>query len=526
MPLAARRDRLALLADPGEGTVVLSNARVLGEGVDVPELDAIMIADPKYSVTDVVQAVGRALRRGSGPAKTATIIVPALVPDGYAGQELPGPAFDTVWRVLRALRAHDERIATWLDQQRAHLPQTKQSSSEAEPPPWLHVTGTPVTPAFTTAISVRAIQVASTPWTAWRAALGEFHGAHGHANPPRDYQSAGGLALGEWLHSQRATHRAGRLDPQRAAELEKLGVEWSVHGSAWWRAYEHATSYRAAHGHLAIPDGHRAPGGFGLASWLGEQRKARRAGRLAPERATALEDLGIEWNPLDAAWQRACQQAAAYHATHGHLSVPASYRTTTGLDLADWLTTQRKAHRAGKLTPDRTAALEQLGIGWDRRAVTFAAGLAHLQAFRDTHGHIDVPAGYHSSDGYALHSWLASQHRAHRTDHLTPSQAGQLQALGVQWRPPAPTWEDSAAALAAYIAEHGHARVPRTHITPDGIKLGTWVHQQRQRRRNPGRNQTRPLTSDQIATLDQLGMIWTATPTHSPDNQPDQAQQR
>jgi AcrR family transcriptional regulator len=45
----------------------------LGEGVDVPELDAIMIADPKYSVTDVVQAVGRALRRGAGAAKTATL---------------------------------------------------------------------------------------------------------------------------------------------------------------------------------------------------------------------------------------------------------------------------------------------------------------------------------------------------------------------------------------------------------------------------------------------------------------------
>jgi superfamily II DNA or RNA helicase len=507
MSLAARRERLALLAGPGEHTMVLSNARVLGEGVDVPELDAIMIADPKYSVTDVVQAVGRALRRGAGAGKTATIVVPVLVHDGQGAGAVDSTAFETVWRVLRALRAHDERIATWLDEHR-QLRARGRGGQEPEPPPWLHVTGTPVDHAFTAAISIRAVQVTGTPWTAWLAALREFRQAHGHASPPREYQAPGGLALGNWLHSQRAARRAGRLDAQRAAALEDLGVEWSVHGTAWWRGYERAAAHRAACGHLAVPDGYRTSDGFGLASWLGEQRKARRAGRLDAQRAAALDALGIEWIPLDAAWQRAYGQAAAYHTAHGHLSVPTDYRTSAGLDLASWLSEQRQAHRAGKLTPDRVTALERLGMAWDRSAITFATGLAHLDAYRQAHGNVDVPAGYHASDGFALHAWLARQRRAYDAGQLAPDRAAALEAAGIQRRPVPPSWQECAAALAAYAAQHGHAKVPRTYVTPSGIRLGAWVHTQRQRRRHPGRNQSRPLTADQIAILDQVGMIW------------------
>lgn len=63
MPPQHRRAALAALQRPGDSTVVVSNARVLAEGVDVPALDAVMFADPRDSVTDVVQAVGRAATR-------------------------------------------------------------------------------------------------------------------------------------------------------------------------------------------------------------------------------------------------------------------------------------------------------------------------------------------------------------------------------------------------------------------------------------------------------------------------------
>lgn len=94
-----RRTALAALQRPGDATVVVSNARVLAEGVDVPALDAVMFADPRDSATDVVQAVGRALRRGGETGKVATIIVPIFLTEGENPQAaLDGSDFECATR--------------------------------------------------------------------------------------------------------------------------------------------------------------------------------------------------------------------------------------------------------------------------------------------------------------------------------------------------------------------------------------------------------------------------------------------
>jgi predicted helicase len=90
---------------------VLSNARCLSEGVDVPSLDAVMFLNPRRSVVDVVQSVGRVMRLAKGK-KYGYIILPVVVPAGVAPEQaLDGNKnFQVVWDVLQALRAHDERF--------------------------------------------------------------------------------------------------------------------------------------------------------------------------------------------------------------------------------------------------------------------------------------------------------------------------------------------------------------------------------------------------------------------------------
>ena len=114
-----RNKRLEWLkAEPRPGTVrVLSNARCLSEGVDVPALDAVLFLSPRNSVVDVVQSVGRVMRRAPGKAY-GYVIVPVTVAD----YEDPKTALDdnkrfkTVWQVLQALRSHDERFAAMVNQ--------------------------------------------------------------------------------------------------------------------------------------------------------------------------------------------------------------------------------------------------------------------------------------------------------------------------------------------------------------------------------------------------------------------------
>lgn len=90
---------------------MLTNARCLSEGVDVPSLDAVVFVSPKNSQVDVVQAVGRVMRRSDGK-KYGYIIIPVVIPEQVEGDEVLSkhPNFKVVWTVLNALRAHDDRF--------------------------------------------------------------------------------------------------------------------------------------------------------------------------------------------------------------------------------------------------------------------------------------------------------------------------------------------------------------------------------------------------------------------------------
>lgn len=95
-----------------EGTCrVLTNARCLSEGVDVPALDAVLFLSPRKSVVDVVQSVGRVMRRAEGK-NYGYIILPVGIPAGSTPEAgLSGNRrYEVVWEVLQALRAHDERF--------------------------------------------------------------------------------------------------------------------------------------------------------------------------------------------------------------------------------------------------------------------------------------------------------------------------------------------------------------------------------------------------------------------------------
>lgn len=95
---------------------ILSNARCLSEGVDVPSLDAVIFVAPKYSQIDVIQAVGRVMRK-SANKKYGYIIIPVVVPDTEDPDEILGSdAYDVVWGILRALRSHDDRLNIQINQ--------------------------------------------------------------------------------------------------------------------------------------------------------------------------------------------------------------------------------------------------------------------------------------------------------------------------------------------------------------------------------------------------------------------------
>ena len=113
-----RADHLAWLrAEPESGTCrVLSNARCLTEGIDVPALDAILFLHPRKSDIDVVQAVGRVMRKEPGK-RYGYIILPIAQAPGVTDEEsLNASAYRAVWQVINAISAHDDRFEAIINQ--------------------------------------------------------------------------------------------------------------------------------------------------------------------------------------------------------------------------------------------------------------------------------------------------------------------------------------------------------------------------------------------------------------------------
>ena len=120
MPTNKRRQILDVLKNLGEGeTGLVSNARCLTEGIDVPTLDAVVFVDPKTSQVDIIQAIGRAIRLGGANKTHGTVVVPVHVPkDKSSKDSFDASSFKKIGDVLNALRAHDEDFGEELDKLR------------------------------------------------------------------------------------------------------------------------------------------------------------------------------------------------------------------------------------------------------------------------------------------------------------------------------------------------------------------------------------------------------------------------
>ena len=117
---------------------MICNVKVFSEGVDVPALEAVSFLDPKQSHIDIVQAVGRVMRKAPGKAR-GYVVVPVYVPEGEGDiaklLEQRTDDYRHIGSVLRALQSHDERLAespaTFIDVQ---MPDGG-NGGDGDPPP-------------------------------------------------------------------------------------------------------------------------------------------------------------------------------------------------------------------------------------------------------------------------------------------------------------------------------------------------------------------------------------------------------
>lgn len=495
---AHRAKVLAQLREPGQNTVVVCNARLFTEGVDLPALDGVAFDEPRTSIIDVVQGVGRALRIGGQPGKTATVVVPVLTSEAALSQQLAHRDWQTVWRVVRALGAHDERVEERLKHAR-QIHRRADAAARTAVLDWLTADGPGVPDDFADRIRLRVVTHAATErvqdgWAHYYPLFAAYHAEHGHLRIPSD-PSLG--PMHSWLTRQRRLHAAGKLPADRVAALQRLRIVWDTSAHQWDAFYAEYRQWRQQEQH-----GEPAAASESLRGWCSRQRALHRAGTLPPDHQRLLDEVGFDWEPIRTEWDTALEHLRSYRQQHGNLLVPQRFVCADGYPLGTWVSNRRNERRRGQLTLStmQRAELDQIGMIWDPNEYRWQEGLAAARAYHQQHGHLLVPQDcVYGDNAHRLGEWISNRRADYRRGQLSPERQSDLDRLGMVWEPGEQRWRTGMAAARAYHAEHGTLTGAQT---VNGFHLGSWLTNVRKRRRGGD------LAADQIAELDALGMDW------------------
>lgn len=474
---SGHRDRLLLrfreLREEERG--LLSNARCLGEGVDVPTLDGIAFIDPRRSTIDIIQAVGRAIRTAE-EKKVGTVVLPVFVSSDEDPERLLDESqFKQVWDVLKALRAHDERLGEELDDLRRQVGGGR--SGPRRPSKIKLDLPREVGVEFARAFDARLVEQTTTSWEFWYGRLLAFGERHGHSRVPHRYRDDDGQRLGAWTNNER--FRRNKRSPEQVLLLEGLpGWSWNLRDSKWEDGYARLVRFAEREGHTRVPGTYRDEDGHALGHWTSTQRQFRRRGELSPDRLERLNALpGWSWDPSTDGWEEGYARLLGYVDRTGHSRVKQRYRDEDSYRLGAWASVQRQQRR--QLSRERVRRLESLpGWTWRLDDAKWEEAYERLERFVRQHGHARVRKEHVEEDGFRLGGWAASQRRHRRS--LTAERSQRLEALpGWTWHTKDAQWEEAYARLETFIEAEHHSRVPSGYRDQDGYPLGRWVVTQR-----------------------------------------------
>ena len=357
MPTAARERVMRDFRSADCG--ILSNARCLTEGVDVPAVDMVAFLSRRRSLVDIVQATGRAMRTSPGK-ELGYVLVPLFV-ELKIGESIEEAVsrgnFQEIWDILQSLQEQDDVLADYIS--RLAVSRSRKRPIDFETPDSIEVMGETVDlDRLLEAVTVRACEKLFESWQVHYGELIEYKEKYGHSRVPMSHKENKPLA--NWVMSQRNFFAKGKLAQERIAQLEELGFEWDPFAADWERSLDELKAYKTQHGHSRVPMSHKE--NKPLANWVMSQRNFFAKGQLAKERVVRLEELGFEWDPFTADWENFYEELKTYKAQHGHCKVPKGYKENK--TLGRWVMSQRAFYRKNKLAKERVVRLEEIGFEW------------------------------------------------------------------------------------------------------------------------------------------------------------------
>ena len=467
---------------PDDTRGILSNCACLGEGVDVPVLDGVAFIDPKRSMVDIIQAVGRVIRKAEGK-QIGTIVIPVFIDETEdADHVLSQSAFEPVWQVLKALRAHDRRLADELDQLRLSLGKRSKSGGRISLPDNIHL-DVPrlVLRDFEQAFYVRTLRMVTSGLLETLGLLKRYVAEHGWERFTAQ-TAVHDVQLGQWVTSRRVEYKKGILADWLTTELEAIPRwSWNPIGDQSRENVDRLRSFVTEHGWERLTRG-TVVDVVNLYGLVNNLRQDYRKGRLADTLKAELEAIpGWSWAAHTARHDRNLELLRDFVAKKGWSKLKAQ-SAVNGVQLGQWVTSRRVEYKKGRLADWLRTALEAIpGWSWDPYADEHRNNLQRLHAYVTQNGWDNFTVKT-VIDGVQLGTWARN---CRRKKAILPDWLKNAldETPGWSWNPISDGHSRNLKLLQEFVADQG-VEMLRDETVVCGVKIGKWVGHARRKYRN------------------------------------------
>lgn len=406
---------------------LITNARCLTEGVDVPAVDMVVFVDPRHSKIDIAQAVGRAMRKPrGGDKKVGYIVIPIFAEntnDESIEKSIQTENYEDIALILNALLEIDNELIDIVQKYKEEMGGDKLINKKDFREKFEVIGPLINLDELTDFISINVLDQLGGTWNEWFGRLIKFKENNGHCNVPQIYITKTGHKLGWWVTTQRRQKLKLMLSENRISQLNSIGFLWAgTKGGPSSNLWEHNLqlylNFKTREGHVNVPAGHREDG-LDLVNWIKNQRRGRLnqlSGtgiyKLENERFQKLNDIGFEWDPLEKNWEEFFNALLSFKERELNVKVKHNH-IENGLNLGAWLSSQKNQKSKGKLSAERIQKFEEIGVKWsvvkkinkNKISIVFEKKFSLLLKFKEREGHCAVPYA-HIEEGIKLGHWI------------------------------------------------------------------------------------------------------------------------
>lgn len=390
---------------------VVSNARCLSEGVDVPTIDLIYFCDPKTSKIDIVQSAGRALRIDpSGKKKEGLIVVPLFhhINEDIEKELAKNEVFNHLVSVIRSLCEHDERLMAEINgiatgKGKKSTKRIEITSVGEEDERIIKIEG--FEKKVKKSLFTEIIDRTKDTWEIYFQKFKEYLATEG--TPYITRVNLETKELGRWCAWQRTNKSKGTLSQDKIRRLTEAGFSWSPSDEKWENRFNEYRQFTKLSGKYSFTESDRVeyPQFQKLFYWCRIQKILynRNSKKYPSERYLNLTQSGFNFQidsyEDETKWLEMFRKLKAFKDQFHHCNVSQTSKDPEFRKLGKWLNTQRTMYKGRtisdgrfvKMPLNRVQMLEDIGVIWNAKDADWNQGFEDLKTFKEKNHHFNIP---------------------------------------------------------------------------------------------------------------------------------------